>query len=117
MKQMKELQYKKAIEQEEQEKDEHTNITREHKGSVGKAKAQLEFKLAGNIKGNKNFYHYISNTRMNKENEGSWLKPGTARWYPCSTFLYHVWKVLEIGKKLSKKVENVMERAPVILKT
>lgn len=76
---MKELQYIKAVEQEEQEKDEHTNITWEHMGSVGKAKAQLEFGHGGNIKGKKNFYHYISNKRMNKENVGSWLKQGTAR--------------------------------------
>lgn len=48
-------------------------------GGVRKAKAQLELSLIGNIKGNKNFYHYISNTRMNKENVGLWLKWGTAR--------------------------------------
>lgn len=92
-----------------QEKDDHTNISQEHMGGVGKAKAQLEFRLAGNIKGNKNFYHYISNTGMNKENGGLWLKEGTTSWYPRSTFLYHVWKVLETGKKLAKKAENGME--------
>lgn len=36
---------------------------------MGKAKAQLEMKLARDIKGNKkNFYCYIINKRINKEN-------------------------------------------------
>lgn len=56
----------------------NTNITQENMGEAGKAKAQLEFRLAESIKGNKNFYHYISHTKMNMKNVGLWLEHRTA---------------------------------------
>lgn len=50
-------------------KHEHRNIAQAHKDGVRKAKAQLDFRRAGNSKGNnKNFYHYISSKRLDKEN-------------------------------------------------
>ena len=49
-------------------KHEHRNIAQAPRDGVRKAKAQMEFRLAGNIKGNtKNFYQYIRSKRMDRK--------------------------------------------------
>lgn len=53
-------QYCRRWKQGQATKDEHRNTAQACGDSIRKAKAQMEFCLVGDIKGNKNFYHNIS---------------------------------------------------------
>lgn len=76
---MPELQCKKVVyrkgKQSQDTKQKFRNIAWACRDGVSKAKAQLDLRLARDVKSNrKSFYCCISSKRLNKENMGSLLK-------------------------------------------